>query len=374
MVKFDIEMTPGIYVHLPFCAVHCSYCDFPISTRTSLADAYYKALLREIALRPASGADTLYFGGGTPSMTPPGVIREIKSRFLLEPDAEVTLEANPDDITEEHLSAWRELGITRLSVGIQTLQEAPLRVMRRKHTVDEALRAVELIRKSGFCNVSYDLIIGSPEQTVDGFLDGLRTLLEFHPQHFSLYMLELHERTLLHQLTAIGTLQPMHEDAQVECYRKAIALLQSHGYEQYEVSNFALGGFDSRHNLKYWNGAPYYGYGAGACAYLPPARIKNVAPLPQYIQMLDQGQLPVEAQVLEDRTEVMRNTVIFGLRKKRGISLSEFERDFGVPAASIFEDGIDDLIRDGFIEVSSDRLSLTLEGMLLSNDILSRVI
>lgn len=307
-------------------------------------------------------------------MTPPPVIHEIKSRFALEPGAEVTLEANPDDITEEHLDGWRELGITRLSVGIQTLQEAPLRVMRRKHTVDQALTAVEQVRKSGFSNVSFDLIIGSPEQTVDGFLNGLRTLLEFHPQHFSLYLLEIHERTLLHQLTAIGTLQPMHEDAQVECYRKAIALLQAHRYEQYEVSNFALRGFESRHNLKYWDGAPYYGYGAGACAYLPPARIKNAAPLPQYIRMLNQGQLPVEAQVLEDRTEVMRNTVIFGLRKKRGISLSEFERDFGVPAASMFEGGIDGLVRDGFLETSGDRLALTLEGMLLSNDILSRVV
>lgn len=367
-------MTPGIYIHLPFCAVHCSYCDFPISTRTSLADSYYEALQREITLRPAAPADTLYFGGGTPSMTPSAVLRGIKSRFDLESGAEVTLESNPDDITEKTLEEWREIGITRLSLGVQTLEEKALRVMRRNHTVEQALAAVEQVRKCGFSNVSFDLIIGSPEQTVDGFLDGLRALIEFHPQHFSLYLLELHERTLLRQLVDIGTLAPMHEDAQVECYRKAITLLQSHGYDQYEVSNFALDGFESRHNLKYWDGAPYYGYGAGACAYLPPARIKNVAPLPQYIRMLNDGQLPVEAQVLEDRTEVMRNTVIFGLRKKRGISLSGFERDFGVPAASLFEGGIDDLIEDGFLLTSGDRLALTLEGMLLSNDILTRVI
>lgn len=353
--------------------MHCSYCDFPISTRVSLADSYYEALHREITLRPAGNADTLYFGGGTPSMTPAKIIDEIKARFALEPGAEVTLESNPDDITEASLDAWLRLGVTRLSVGVQTLEDKALHVMRRKHTAEQALSALELIRNRGAGNVNFDLIIGSPEQTVDGFRTGLRTLLEFRPQHVSLYLLEVHERTLLHQLVALGTLKPMGEDAQIECYRAAISLLQSHGLEQYEVSNFALPGFESRHNLKYWEGAPYYGYGAGACAYLPPARIKNVGHLPEYIRMLHEGQLPVEAQVLEDRTEVMRNTVIFGLRKKRGISLSGFERDFGVSAASMFENGIDDLLQDGFLEISGDRLALTLNGMLVSNEVLTRV-
>lgn len=367
-------MKPGIYVHLPFCAVHCSYCDFPISTRTSLSDSYYRALHQELALRPAVEADTLYFGGGTPSLTPATELQAIKDRFFLLPGTEITLEANPDDIHEKDLEQWSSVGINRLSIGIQTLEEKALRVMRRKHTVEEALRAARLVRDSGFPNISFDLIIGTPEQSVDGFLQGLTRLLDFQPHHLSLYLLEIHERTLLQQLIKAGTMEPMPEEAQVECYRSAISILQNHGFTHYEVSNFAKPGYESQHNLKYWTGAPYYGYGAGACAYLGSMRIKNVAPLPQYIELLEKGQLPVEAQIEEDDNERMRNVIIFGLRKREGIDMYLFEKEFGRTVESLFQAGIQPLVADGFLEVNAGKLRLTLDGILVSNEILANVI
>ena len=363
----------GIYIHLPFCKVHCSYCDFPITTRTSLAQEYYECLLREISMNPAPAADTLYFGGGTPSLAPPPVLQKIRGAFTLMDGSEITLEANPDDVRPDVLKEWLAAGVTRLSLGIQSLEPEALRAALRQHTPDQAEEALRQARESGFNNISADLILGLPLQTPSGFLRGIERILDFRPQHLSLYFLEVHENTALRKQMDRGRAAPMEEDDQLDCYERAVAMLLSSGYTHYEVSNFALPGFESRHNLKYWTAAPTYAYGAGACSYHDTLRIQNAASVTDYIAAVRAGRPPVATSVAEDPDTRMRNTLIFGLRRREGVAIPEFERHYGVSPLELFPDS-GELLSGGFLEVQAGRLRLTFRGMLLSNEILSRLV
>ena len=368
-------MKLGIYVHLPFCAVHCSYCDFPLTTRLSLSHQYYISLLKEIEMRrPSEVADTLYFGGGTPSLTPAEVLGQIKDQFRLEYEAETTLEANPDDINDQSLHDWKRIGINRLSIGVQSLEDAVLRRMLRRHSAAQAWQSLEKSRAAGFGSVNVDLIIGAPDQTVDGFHDGIDQLIGFHPQHFSLYLLEVHENTALYKQLAADKVQLMPEEDQLQCYRNAAQMLEHAGYEHYEVSNFALPGHASRHNWKYWTNAPYAGYGAGACSYLGSTRTTNIMSVTKYIEALSAGRFPVASETREDPETEMRNAVIFGLRKREGIDLKEFKQLYGVSPLSLFDSGAEEYLQDGFLELFENRLRLTLSGMLVSNEILSHIV
>lgn len=368
-------MASGVYVHLPFCKVHCSYCDFPLTTRQSLSAEYYSALFKEIGMRPAKErSDTLYFGGGTPSLTPAKVLSDLIHAFPLETSAEITLEANPDDIQPGILKEWKDLGINRLSIGVQSLEEPALRAMLRVHSAEDSIRAIQEARSAGFQNLNVDLILGAPEETIEGFLTGLRSLIELRPDHFSIYFIELHERTALFQQIQSGKFRLMPEEAQIQCYSTAVQLLQREGYQHYEVSNFSLPGKSSCHNLKYWNADFYYGYGLGAASYVDFIRTNNIPEIQGYIRAIQEGKLPVESTVEEDRETQMRNHIIFGMRKREGIDVTNFQSNFGVSPLSLFpEDGCN-LIESGMLEVSGDRLRLTFEGMLVSNDILSLVI
>jgi oxygen-independent coproporphyrinogen III oxidase len=365
-------MKPGIYVHLPFCAVHCVYCDFPLTTQLSLGEQYYAALQKEIEMhRPQETADTLYFGGGTPSLTPAEVLERIRSKFDLEPNSEVTLEANPNEVNAEHVTEWLRIGINRLSIGVQSLESAALKAMLRTHSPEDALNAIKCAKANGMQNVNVDLIIGSPNQTVNGFLEGLKTLIDLPPQHFSLYFLEIHEQTALSRQIQAKNVEVMPEEDQVRCYVEAIQLLQQAGYQHYEVSNFALPGYESRHNLKYWTNAPYEAYGIGACSYVNFERAKNVSSIQQYIQLLNRNESPAESKLLDDRDTVMRNALIFGMRKTEGVNRVLFQSEFGHDPASLFPT---ELLDEGLMEIADSHLRLTFRGMLLSNEILSNII
>lgn len=365
----------GIYVHLPFCSVHCNYCDFPVSTQISLAPKYYQSLLREIEMRPLTEkADTLYFGGGTPSLTPSIVLKTLREEFVLDQNAEITLEANPEDITSEAIAGWMETGVNRLSIGIQSLQEPVLRSSRRAHSGQEALQSIEKVRASAFMNVNLDLMIGLPEQTVSGFLADLQELIRLRPAHFSLYLLEIHDRTALSKEIQSGNRAIMKEDDQLSCYVEGIRLLQEAGYEHYEVSNFALPGFQCQHNLKYWNGDPYEGYGIGACSYVGSYRTQNVRELNRYVERISCNLSPSKDRTEEDRETQMRNRLIFGLRKREGVHLAEFEQEFGIHALSLFQEDGASLLKEGLLELSEHHLRLSLAGMLISNEILSLVV
>jgi putative oxygen-independent coproporphyrinogen III oxidase len=367
-------MQPGIYIHLPFCIVHCNYCDFPLSTRLSLSTSYDDALRQEVQMRPPQHSDTLYFGGGTPSVTSAATLNELINMVPLTKNAEITLEANPDDVSQKSLSSWLEIGITRLSLGIQSLEPSVLRLMLRRHSAQDAIAALHNAQRSGFKNINVDLMLGSPGQTAEGFLLGLIQILDFRPQHISLYMLEVHEGTLLSAQIQEGKIQPMAEEKQVSCYLQAIEVLKKAGYLHYEVSNFALAEFESRHNLKYWTSAPYYGYGVGACSYYEQRRIQNLREIPAYIQSVVSGKLPIESEISENRETEARNAVIFGLRKTDGIDVENFKVTYGIHPLSLFENKADFFISEGFLELHEGRLRLTSGGLLLSNEILSSAI
>lgn len=368
-------MNPGIYIHLPFCSVHCTYCDFPLTTRVSLSDRYYSALLREIdQRRPETMADTLYFGGGTPSLTPARILKEIRERFALVRDSEITMEANPDDIDRQRIHEWKHAGINRLSVGVQSLEPAVLRCLLRKHDADTARHALADARNSGCSNLNIDLMIGCPEQTSLGFLGGLRELIDFHPDHFSLYLLEIHENTALAKQLQDGRLRIMEENEQVDCYSEAITVLKQAGFDHYEVSNFALPGKQSIHNLKYWSSAEYFGFGAGAASYVDGVRNTNQRSIETYIRCVEEMRSPVETESKEDAETKMRNALIFGLRKTRGINLKEFESEFAVPALMLFGESADTFLENRWLEIHEETLRLTLSGMLLSNEILSVIV
>jgi oxygen-independent coproporphyrinogen-3 oxidase len=367
--------SPGIYIHLPFCKAHCSYCDFPITTQLSLSQEYGHALLGEIAHRPVdSSADTLYFGGGTPSLASIRFLAEIFSLFPLEKGAEITLEANPDDITSEKLQGWLDTGVNRLSIGVQSLENSALSAAGRIHSSEQAIQALEHARKSGFTNINVDLMIGLPQQTVDGFLNDLSRLVEFAPAHFSVYMLEVHEKTSLFGQFQRGERKEMPEEDQLACYEEAIRLLEKAGYEQYEVSNFARPGYRCKHNLKYWTSAPYYGYGTGACSYVNSWRIENVPSVPVYIQRIKEGCEPVLSSMLEDRDTRMRNTLIFGLRKIEGIRPSEFQAEYEISPLTLFPENGRILLEEELLEMAEDHLRLTRSGMIVSNEVLSLVV
>jgi oxygen-independent coproporphyrinogen-3 oxidase len=319
-------------------------------------------------------SDTLYFGGGTPSVTPVVTIRELIKMMPLTNDAEVPLEANPDDVSDASLSSWLECGITRLSIGIQSLEANALRLMLRRHSVQDAINALQNAQKSGFKNINIDLMLGSPGQTAEGFLIGLLQILDFRPQHVSLYMLEIHEGTLLARQIQEGKLQQMPDEQQVSCYLQAVELLKKAGYLHYEVSNFALPGYESRHNLKYWTSAPYYGYGVGACSYYEQRRIQNLREIPQYIRSIASGELPIESETSENLETEARNAVIFGLRKTDGIDVESFKSTYGIHPLSLFENKADLFLAEGFLELHDGRLRLTSGGLLLSNEILSSAI
>jgi oxygen-independent coproporphyrinogen-3 oxidase len=274
-------------------------------------------------------------------------------------------------MNEQTLYGWREAGITRVSLGIQSLETKALQLMLRRHSADEAITAFETAKQCGFTNINLDLMLGAPGQTAEGFMFGLSQLLDFRPQHLSLYLLEVHERTLLNQQLLAGKVEIMDENSQVDCYLEAIRLLTNSGYKHYEVSNFALAGFESRHNLKYWTSAPYFAYGAGACSYYNKTRIENLRDVGEYIQALVADRLPIRSEVIEDAETEARNAVIFGLRKIEGIDVSGFLSRHGIHPLSLFEDNGKLFLQEGFLEEKAGYLRITRNGLLVSNEILS---
>jgi oxygen-independent coproporphyrinogen III oxidase len=369
------KLTPGVYIHLPFCSVQCIYCDFPLTTRLSLSERYYRALLKEIERNPPDAcANTLYFGGGTPSLAPVNVLRELIAAGKMPETQEITLEANPDHVTAENLIEWRSLGINRLSFGVQSLEPAVLKGMLRQHSAEQALEAFVTARRTGFQNLNVDVMLGFPRQTVSGFLSGLTRLIELRPDHFSIYLLEVHEHTGLQRLLQSGEVAAMAEEEQMDCFEAAVEKLSRAAYEHYEVSNFALPGKASLHNLKYWTDSPYYAYGAGACSYLRPFRNRNQPDVAKYIELIEADQSPVVETIREDEETTARNALIFGLRKVNGIDLAVFETLYRRTAHSLFGSALEDHVSAGLLEIDENQLRLTRKGMMLSNEILCSLI
>lgn len=317
----------AVYIHIPFCKSRCLYCDFYSTTLLGRRTEYVDALLAEIAMRTdeiGENIPTIYFGGGTPSLLAVEDIERILSALLLavhstaELEREITLEANPGDLTTDKLQSLREMGINRLSIGIQSLDDNLLRAIGRRHTAGEAMTVVQWAREAGFDNISVDLMYGLPGQTMEQWAKDLDTILSLHPEHISCYCLSYEDNTPLARMLNRGEIREVDEETENAMYDILCNKLQQAGYLHYEVSNFALPGRESRHNSSYWNHTPYVGLGAGAHSFSNNARSWNMADLEAYIQASLARSLHRESETLDEEA-IHTERIMLGLRTANGI-------------------------------------------------------
>ena len=372
-------MSAGLYVHVPFCAAKCPYCHFYSEGLTAAGlRTWREGLKKEAEAAAAAEAgglrfDTLYLGGGTPSLLGPEEVAEVRS---LAGDrssagiAEFTLEANPCGAGAALLGGWRDAGVTRLSVGVQSFDEAILRTLGRPHSAGEALRFCRAARDAGFDVLAVDLMTGIPGETAEGAARTVRTLLELEPDHVSLYFLENVEGL---PLEAEVARRPVDEDAAVEIFRKTRDTLQDAGLRQYEISNFARPGKECRHNLKYWRYEPFLGLGPSACSHIERRRWSNRASLGEWSEALEQGQSP-RAEVVElDAAGAAREALVFGLRLVEGVDLRALGERLGIDIAALHGRALDGLTSDGLLIRSGGRVRIPADKLLVSNAILSRL-
>jgi oxygen-independent coproporphyrinogen-3 oxidase len=373
----------GVYIHIPFCRSRCSYCDFATGQYESgLSERYVDALLREISTFDAAHtlsddarrADTIYFGGGTPSLLTPAQVRRIleavRGSFRVAPDAEVTMEMNPGTVTPDSAAQFRAAGVNRASFGLQTFDDEQLRRLGRTHTADDARRTLSTLRAAGFANVSFDLIAGLPEQTVEQWSRNMDGALQLRPEHLSLYLLEVHTGTPLADQLRRGMWREPDPDTAAEMYELLVERTAAAGYEHYEISNFCLPGYESRHNLKYWTTEPYFGFGCSAHSYDGHgARWSNERDTLRYCEQIEQhGSAIVETTSLTARDREAES-LFLGLRLMRGIDLRQHRAHFGADVRATHAADLARFREAGLIELDDERLRLTRAGALLSNEV-----
>ncbi len=369
----------GVYVHIPFCASRCSYCDFFSTLRLDeVGHDYVEALIAEARLRKAElngkPVKTLYMGGGTPSQLPlpllARLIDGLKATLDLNAVQEFTLEANPDDVTPEWCAAVRALGVNRVSMGVQSFQDAVLRLVGRRHTARQAIDAVASLRHAGIDNISIDLIYGLPGQTLETWAESVRQAVDLRPQHISAYGLTYEPGTRLWQQRECGEVVEASEDQYLDMYRILVGMLQVAGYEHYEISNFALPGYRSRHNSSYWNETPYLGLGAAAHSYDGTMRRSNPADLCGYIRRITSGQPACQVEDLA-WWERYDERVMLGLRTADGVDAHRLRSDFGDKAWAHFVSEARRHIDAGNMICTDDgRYILTSEGIVLSDSVM----
>jgi oxygen-independent coproporphyrinogen-3 oxidase len=372
----------GIYIHVPFCRSRCSYCDFATGAyEGALAERYVRALAREIESFDGGGVgdevDTIYFGGGTPSLLTSEqvgrVLDSVGRRFRVVEGAEVTLEMNPGTVTAENLRRLLDVGVNRASFGAQTFDERELKRLGRTHTAVDTRRTFELLREAGFRNVSFDLIAGLPAQTLAAWRRNLEEALRLRPEHLSLYLLEVHEGTPLAEQIRAGRYRDPDPDLAAEMYRLMVETAREAGYEQYEISNFCLAGRESRHNMKYWTGAPYFGFGCSAHSFDGlRARWSNERDALSYVKLIEgKGSAVVTRDELDERG-ASAEALFLGLRLLgRGVDLAEHRARYQRDVRADYAEDLARFGEAGLIEVRGDTLRLTPAGALLSNEVFS---
>jgi oxygen-independent coproporphyrinogen-3 oxidase len=385
----------SIYVHVPFCRAKCAYCDFNSYARQErLIPDYVEALLREAAFWAETGAvgsvDTLYFGGGTPSLLPveeaERLLAGLRRLFAVADDAEITFEANPESASADHLRALHRIGVNRLSLGVQSFDDGELRLLGRIHDVATAETAFRAARETGFDAVNLDLIFGLPGQPLSAWQQSLEKAVELAPEHLSLYALTLEDGTPLARRIARGDCPEPDADAQAEMYDWSSERLAGAGYEQYEISNWARPGHRCRHNLTYWRCEHYLGLGAGAHSYLGEWRFANARSPRRYISAIERvgaaravdstggpAKLPqVQSAERLDAATALADAMILGLRLNDGVSPAALGRRFGVDVGERYRDEITYLADVGLLESVDGRMRLTARGRLLGNEVFQR--
>jgi oxygen-independent coproporphyrinogen-3 oxidase len=369
----------GLYIHIPFCRAKCAYCDFnSYAGLEGLFDDYVVALAREMEQLALVRVKTLYLGGGTPTVLSLGHLTRILEAaykiFAVQPDAEISLEANPGTVDATLLAGLRSLGINRLSLGVQSLADPELRLLGRIHTAAQAVEAVSAARQAGLDNVNLDLIYGLPGQTLAVWQATLERALDLEPDHLSLYSLSVEEGTPLARKIGRADLAEPDPDLAADMYELAEEVLSTAGYLHYEISNWALGAdHQCRHNLIYWHNEPYLGLGAGAHSWDGRRRWSNVNSPGAYVARLSGGQDAVEARETIGRDLEMGETMIMGLRLlEEGVTFERFQARFGEDLCSRFATELAELSALGLIDIDEMRLRLSRNGRLLGNQVFFR--
>ncbi len=368
----------GIYIHIPFCETRCHYCNFATGGYESeLARRYVAALREEIQradVTPGMQAvDSIYFGGGTPTTLTTeqlgGIIELCKTKFVVSPDTEITSEANPGTISQEFLEGLRATGINRLSFGVQSFDDGELQMIGRLHSAEEARQAVRFARVAGFENVSIDLIAGLPEQRLETWRRNLQEAFALEPDHLSVYLLELYkDAPLLHRINR-GELRAIDDELTVEMYFALKDEADAHGFTHYEISNWAKLGFESRHNLKYWTGAPYWAFGVSAAGYDGAQRWSNTRNIHEYLTRIEAGESPVAETETLDADDLQSENLFLRLRLKEGVNLRDHEHRFGVRVTERYADELARLSEAGLIELDNDTLKISRAGTVLANEV-----
>ncbi len=368
----------GIYIHIPFCKQACHYCDFHFSTNRGIEPEMITAIEKELELRKDYlGTDkvhTLYMGGGTPSILTENsferIFHKLHTLFRINPSAEITIEANPDDLNTERLTFLKSLGVNRLSIGIQTFDDTLLRYLNRAHSADQARICVNEARAAGYSNISVDLMYAIPGQSVEGWRKDIEHALDLQPDHISAYCLTIEERTAFGSWLKTKKLLPVPDEQAAEYLHTLMDVLDAHGYEHYEISNFAKPGFWSNHNSSYWRQENYLGVGPGAHSYNGTSRQANISNNYKYVQAIMGGQLPSQIERLT-REEKINEYILTSLRTAWGLDTGYLKENFGFDLMQKYGALLQTLMSNDFLRITNGVITLTRSGKLVADKIAS---
>lgn len=373
-----LKKPTSAYVHIPFCTQICYYCDFSkVFIKNQPVDAYLQALIREFRSYDITELRTLYIGGGTPTSISAVqldyLLTELIRDLNLNTLEEFTIEANPGDLTVDKIEVLQKSAVNRVSLGVQTFNDKHLKRIGRSHNEAQIYSTIDALKTAGFQNISIDLIYALPGQTMDDVRSNVAKALSLNIPHLSLYSLILEHHTVFMNKMRRGKLHLPTEDLEAEIFEYIISEMERNGFEHYEISNFTKPGFESRHNLMYWDNVEYYGVGAGASGYLDGIRYRNRGPIQHYLKGVSEGNARLSEEVLS-KNEMMEEELFLGLRKKEGVSIGKFEQKFGTSFEKRYGQIVQELQSDGLLKENNGFIQMTKKGLFLGDTVAEKFI
>lgn len=373
-----LKKPTSAYVHIPFCTQICYYCDFSkVFIKNQPVDAYLQALIREFRSYDITELRTLYIGGGTPTSISAVqldyLLTELSRDLNLNTLEEFTIEANPGDLTVDKIEVLQKSAVNRVSLGVQTFNDKHLKRIGRSHNEAQIYSTIDALKTAGFQNISIDLIYALPGQTMDDVRSNVAKALSLNIPHLSLYSLILEHHTVFMNKMSRGKLHLPTEDLEAEMFEYIISEMERNGFEHYEISNFTKPGFESRHNLMYWDNVEYYGVGAGASGYLDGIRYRNRGPIQHYLKGVSEGNARLSEEVLS-KNEMMEEELFLGLRKKEGVSIGKFEQKFGTSFEKRYGQIVQELQSDGLLKENNGFIQMTKKGLFLGDTVAEKFI
>lgn len=373
-----LKKPTSAYVHIPFCTQICYYCDFSkVFIKNQPVDAYLQALIREFERYDIKQLRTLYIGGGTPTAITAQQLDYLLTNLTKNLDLSVleefTIEANPGDLTEDKIEVLKQSAVNRVSLGVQTFNDKQLKQIGRSHNEAQIYDTIASLKEAGFDNISIDLIYALPGQTMSDVKENVAKALALDIPHLSLYSLILEHHTVFMNKMRRGKLNLPQEDLEAEMFDYIITELEKNGFEHYEISNFTKPGFESRHNLMYWDNAEYYGVGAGASGYIAGVRYRNQGPIQHYLKAVSEGNARLSEEVLT-KEEMMEEELFLGLRKKSGVSIAKFEERFGISFEERYGQVVAELCQQGLLVPDDEMIRMTKKGLFLGDTVAEKFI